>query len=149
MLLTKNVRFLLSAIWRDTLDILSRPMPSEGQVSRKEFTRLRVKKEALATLGVRWDIAAWLGRSVTHRETSSLARTAQSMEGAGLLWRNSRLGGNRTTHVRLTPEGRRLALELTVQKSPVATRRHRHHDRETQPASHSHSRVLQSTASSR
>ncbi|MGA2030688.1 MAG: hypothetical protein ABSG68_00390 [Thermoguttaceae bacterium] len=121
MFLTKNVRFLLLAIWRDTEEILRRPLPDEGEVSRREFARLRVERESLTSLGVRWDVSKWLDRRATHCEISRFARTTQGMERAGLLRRCSRVGGTRMTHVLLTPEGERLAQELAAGKTAGRT----------------------------
>jgi hypothetical protein len=112
MFLTKNVRFLLLAIWRDTLEILHRPHPAEGEVTRREVTRLTMERDSLTSLGVRWDVTKWLGRRATHCEISTFTRTTRRMELAGLLRRSSRVGGTRMTHVLLAPEGKRLAQEL-------------------------------------
>ncbi len=67
MFLTKNVRFLLLANWRDTREILGRSLPTAGEVAYRELARLKMERDWLNSLGVRWDVSKWLARPADDR----------------------------------------------------------------------------------
>ncbi len=63
------------------------------------------------------DLEAWLGHPPTNSERVIYHRESVRLEALGLVERHSLRGGRRTTHVRLTPAGRRLARELAEEES--------------------------------
>lgn len=100
---TKNVRIVLTGALQAT--------------ERLENSDLRAfDRQDFEALGIRYDLRAWLGRSPTASETSSINRTVKRMESEGLLECNAQwayLGGvSRTTHVKLTPAGERLGKQV-------------------------------------
>lgn len=57
------------------------------------------------------DLAGWLGREPTPSERVMLHHEQVRLESLGLLERHNLCGGRRTTHLKLTAEGERLARE--------------------------------------
>jgi DNA-binding MarR family transcriptional regulator len=67
------------------------------------------------------DLAGWLGREPTNSERVLFHREYIRLEDVGLIERcnlHGDRGGRRTTHLRLTPAGHRIAEELLVEKDP-------------------------------
>ena len=62
------------------------------------------------------NLAGWLGRAPTHSDHVLFHREYLRLEGMGLIQRVSLTGGRRTTHLRLTPAGRRLAEGLLAEE---------------------------------
>ncbi|HOI53861.1 MAG TPA: hypothetical protein PLP01_01295 [Phycisphaerae bacterium] len=58
------------------------------------------------------DLAGWLDREPTPSERVMFHHEQVRLEGLGVLERHNLSGGRRTTHLRLTAEGERLAREL-------------------------------------
>ena len=58
------------------------------------------------------DLEGWLGHVPTSSERVMFHHEGVRLEGLGLLKRHNLRGGRRTTHLRLTAEGERLAREM-------------------------------------
>jgi hypothetical protein len=58
------------------------------------------------------DLEGWLGHVPTSSERVMFHHEGVRLEGLGLLERHNLRGGRRTTHLRLTAEGERLAREM-------------------------------------
>lgn len=82
-----------------------------------EFARQRHEYERY---GVRHYLGRWLGHAPTAAQSAVFSRTLRSMAMFGLVERVRRWGGQRSTHVRLTPLGRSEAERLHVEREAQA-----------------------------
>ncbi len=103
MRLTQNVKIVLLGI----LDAVERTQVADlNSFDRDDFE----------VLGVSYAVRQWLGRDPTHSEEAMISRTVKAMEKAGLLERNAKwgylAGNSRTTHVKLTDAGEKLARRI-------------------------------------
>jgi hypothetical protein len=71
---------------------------------------------------VAMNLASWLGYVPTPSDRVGLARDCQRLADMGLLERHNLAGGARTTHLRLTEAGRKVAEGiLGAEEPPIAT----------------------------
>jgi hypothetical protein len=62
------------------------------------------------------NLPGWLGRAPTNSDHVLFHREYLRLEDMGLIQRESLTGGRRTTHLRLTPAGRRVAETLWAEE---------------------------------
>jgi len=79
--------------------------------------RLRIRK-AQAGL-VPMNLGGWIGHSPTNSECVLFHREYARLEGMGLLVRRNTYGGRRTSHLKLTPAGRRVAEQLLAEEDAL------------------------------
>jgi DNA-binding HxlR family transcriptional regulator len=111
--LTARQRLILAAVLADcrllaegagAADLASMPSARRGRF---------VLAVARARRGlVRPNVDSWLGRTPTASERVLFSRDYRRLEAMGLLERVNERNGRRTTHLRLTEAGRRLAERL-------------------------------------
>jgi hypothetical protein len=99
MTLTSHMRTLLRAIRAEAQRLAAPGRPSDG-AGRRDQDRGD---------GVRHDLAAWLGHEPSAAQSAVFSRALRRLEQLGLVFRVSRWGSTRTTHVQLTPAGRAAA----------------------------------------
>jgi len=115
MNLTPNMRTILVAILEEMRRLEAvgdRPSPGMDWDWWRGLWRERREYEEF---GVPHDLARWLGHAPTPSESAVFSRTLRNMEDLDLLARISRWGGRRTTHVRLSVEGRTAAEHLLAE----------------------------------
>lgn len=76
--------------------------------------RLRIRRAQAGYVPV--NVEAWLGAPPGNSETVMFHRAHVQLEKMGLIERHSMAGGRRTTHLKLTPEGRRMAEQILAEK---------------------------------
>jgi len=115
MRLTCHMKTVLRAVLADVRRIEAVPdRPPSGMV-RDAWRESWRERQELERFGVRHDLARWLGYPPSRSESAAFSRTLRQMEDLGLLVRVNRWGRRhptrvgRTTHVRLTPAGERMA----------------------------------------
>ena len=84
--------------------------------------RLRIRRAKEGYVPV--NISGWLGVPLTNSETVMFCREHERLERMGLLERCNLAGGTRTTHLRLTDEGKRIAegfLAKEAEEAPIDT----------------------------
>ena len=118
MRLTCHMRTILAAVLADIRRLEAVPdRPSPG-ISRDQWREAWRERQELEQFGVRHDLARWLGYPPSPSDSAVFSRTLRQMEDLGLLVRVNRWGRRsatrvgRTTHVRLTPAGERLAEDV-------------------------------------
>lgn len=79
--------------------------------------RLRIRRAMEGYLPISVD--SWLGGAATPSELVMFHRAQVQLEGMGLLERHNLVGGSRTTHLRLTQEGMRIAESLLAEEDPI------------------------------
>ena len=79
--------------------------------------RLRIR-HARAGL-VPMNLANWIGHAPTNSECVMFHREYTRLEGMGLIERCNLHGGRRTSHLKLTPRGRRVAEELLAEEDAL------------------------------
>ena len=110
MKLTEHTKTVLMSVLWDTRKLRrKRKSPNDGTAAWRDE---RMRRKELETLGVRYDLAGWLGRPTAASDSAVFSRTLRNMEDLVLLVRVSRWGGRRTTHVRLTRRGTTMAKQL-------------------------------------
>jgi hypothetical protein len=121
MTLTLHMREMLRAVLAETrrLEAVG-DRPPDG-MDREEWRDLWWERRDFESFGVAHDLARWLGHAPTTSESAVFSRALWNMEDMGLLARVSRWGGRRTTHVRLSTEGRTAAERLLVEDRQAET----------------------------
>jgi len=114
MHVTQRQRNILIGVLEDEYDLVG--MSPDGHTrSRVERGRRRViMRNARAGL-VPMNLAGWLGHMPSNSEHVLYHREYIRLEGMGLIERCNLTGGRRTTHLRLTPAGRRVAEVLLAE----------------------------------
>ena len=112
MALTPHMRTILTAVLADIHRLEAVPDRPPPGMSREDWRHARRERQELDRFGVRHDLARWLGYPPSPSDSAVFSRTLRRMEDKSLLLRVSRWGGRRTTHVRLTPAGKRRAEDL-------------------------------------
>lgn len=112
MHLTQRQRIVLIGVLEDERNLTKMPVDSHATTSRLDMGRRRIIiRNAQAGL-VPMNLAGWLGRAPTNSDHVLYHREYLRLEGLGLIERYNPHGGRRTTHLKLTPSGRRMAEQL-------------------------------------
>jgi len=115
MIVNNRQRIILTGVLADQRRIANQDVGQFDGMSRQQRGRHRLRiAEARAGL-VPIDLAGWLGREPTNSERVMFHREYGRLEARGLIERCNLHGGHRgrrTTHLRLTSAGRRLAEDL-------------------------------------
>jgi len=109
MVLTPHMRTILAAVLTDIRRIEAVPGRPPPGMFREDWREAWRERQELEQFGIRHDLERWLGYPPSPSDSAVFSRTLRRMEDKGLLIRVSRWGGRRTTHVRLTPSGKRRA----------------------------------------
>lgn len=119
MRITTNVRVVLTALLADEARIRDEHQRASElwhrdrfAYDRHEYGQIRARCEDLERLGVPSNLGGWLGHEPSPSDSASFSRTTRTMEAAGLIERHNWLGGHRTTHIKLTPAGEKVAKRI-------------------------------------
>lgn len=119
MQLTWRQKLILAGVLRDLGRLITIPRRAAGAravaQSRRQRRRIAAVRAGLAAI----DLAGWLGRQPICGERMAFCREYAALERLGLLTRVNLCGGLRTTHLRLTPAGRKVAEALPTEKSSI------------------------------
>lgn len=120
MQLTWRQRLILAGILRDLGRLITLPQHAAGACpvvqSRRQRHRVQTARAGLVAI----DLAGWLGRQPTCGQRMAFCREYARLERLGLLARVNLCGGLRTTHLRLTLAGRKVAQRLLAEQDAIA-----------------------------
>jgi hypothetical protein len=108
-------RKVLTGVLRDRRRLAGMPWDGPAGVARGELGRRRLCVRRARDGLVPMNLAGWIGHAPSDSERVLFHREHLRLEGMGLIERHNLHGGRRTTHLRLTPAGRRLAEELLAE----------------------------------
>jgi hypothetical protein len=109
MPLTQRQRTVLLGLLEDQRDLADMPTDVGSRLDRgRQRITVRNAQNGLVPM----NLPGWLGRAPTNSDHVLFHREYLRLEGMGLIERVSLTGGRRTTHLRLTRAGRRVAEAL-------------------------------------
>lgn len=112
MHLTQRQHIVLLGILEDQRRLSDMPTDAGSRLDRgRQRITIRNAQNGLVPM----NLAGWLGRAPTNSDHVLFHREYLRLEGMGLIQRVSLTGGRRTTHLRLTPAGRRMADALLAE----------------------------------
>lgn len=116
--LTWRQRLVLAGVLRGLGRLITNSRNAAGTtsaaLSRRQRRRIQAAKAGLAAV----HLAGWLGREPARAERMAFSREYAALERLGLLARVNVHGGLRTTHLRLTTAGRKIA-EALLSEEPA------------------------------
>ena len=120
--LTWRQEAILAGILRDQRAIAAAGWHAGDNLPPQQRGRLRVAFRRASEGLVAMNLASWLGFVPSPSDRVGLARDCQRLAALGLLERHNLTGGGRTTHLRLTEAGRKMAEGiLGAEEPPIAT----------------------------
>lgn len=121
MKLNDKQKLVLIAVLSDQWELAARDYHAGDNLPAMQKGRFRLAiKNARAGL-VPLALSSWLDHVPTASETVMFGREYERLERMGLLERVNLAGGRRTTHLRLTDEGSRIAEGLLAEEPAVDT----------------------------
>jgi len=113
MTMTQRQRTVLLGVFQDQRRLADTPTDIGSRLDRgRQRITVRNAQNGLVPM----NLAGWLGRAPTNSDHVLFHREYLRLEGMGLIERISLTGGRRTTHLRLTPAGRRMAEALWAEQ---------------------------------
>lgn len=113
MPLTQRQRTVLLGVLEDQRRLADMPTDVGSRLDRgRQCITVRNAQNGLVPM----NLPGWLGRAPTNSDHVLFHREYLRLEGMGLIERVSLTGGRRTTHLRLTPVGRRMAEALWAEE---------------------------------
>jgi hypothetical protein len=113
MPLTQRQRTVLLGVLEDQRRLADMPTDIGSRLDRgRQRITVRNAQNGLVPM----NLHGWLGRAPTNSDHVLFHREYLRLEGMGLIQRVSLTGGRRTTHLRLTPAGRRVAEALWAEE---------------------------------
>jgi hypothetical protein len=117
MSLTQRQRTILLGVLEDQRRLADMPTDVGSRLDRgRQRITVRNAQNGLVPM----NLPSWLGRAPTNSDHVLFHREYLRLEGMGLIQRVSLTGGRRTTHLRLTPAGRRMAEALWAEEYGLA-----------------------------
>lgn len=116
MNINERQRVILLGVLTDQQRLASMPPGSSRAMSRQQLGRYRIIIREAQQGMVRINLPGWLGRRPTNSECVLFHREYARLEDRGLIERCSYWGGRRTTHLKLTPSGRRIAEQFLAEE---------------------------------
>ena len=116
MTLTPHMQEILAIVLAESRRLEAVEDRPPADMDRDRWRELYRRRQEYQAYGVRHDLAQWLGRPVSPSDSAVFSRALRNMEAMGLVVRINCWGGNKTTHVRLTTDGRDLAQQLAKQQ---------------------------------
>jgi hypothetical protein len=113
MPLTHRQRTVLLGLLEDQRDLADMPTDVGSRLDRGRH-RIAVRNAQNGLVPM--NLPGWLGRAPTNSDHVLFHREYLRLEGMGLIQRVSLTGGRRTTHLRLTPAGLRMAEALWAEE---------------------------------
>jgi len=117
MHLNDRQKLVLLGVLEDQQRLLELPCGRDIGFSHDEVGRRRVLVRHAIDGLVPMNLADWIGRAPTNSDCVLFHREYQRLEAMGLLERINLYGGRRTSHLRLTSAGRRVAKQLWAQET--------------------------------
>ena len=116
MQLNERQRLILAGVLKDQRGLINLPVGGDVGLSRDHLGRRRIiVRDAQAGL-VPMNLGGWLGHVPSNSECVLFHREYLRLEGMGLLERHNLHGGRRTSHLKLTSAGRRVAERLLAEE---------------------------------
>jgi len=113
MPLNQRQRTVMLGVLEDHRRLSEMPTDTGSRLDRgRHRITVRNARAGLAPM----NLPGWLGRPPTNSDHVLFHREYLRLEGMGLIERCNLTGGRRTTHLRLTPAGRRTAEALLAQE---------------------------------
>jgi hypothetical protein len=113
---SERQRLVLLGVLRDQQQLSDSDGPEFAGLSRDVLGRRRLRAcQARAGL-VPMNLAGWIGHVPSNSECVLFHREYARLEGMGLLVRHNPYGGRRTSHLALTPAGRKLSQQLLAEE---------------------------------
>lgn len=109
-------RLILIGILQDQKRLAAMSWGDDHNMSRDALGRHRLRIHQAREGLVQMALEDWIGRRPTNSEHVLFHRACVQLEALGLIERHNFYGGRRTTHLRLTPAGRRAAEQLLFEE---------------------------------
>ncbi len=121
MNLTWRQETVLAGVLRDQRAIAAQDFHGGDNLAYmpKGNYRLRIRRAQAGYVPI--NLQGWLSAPPSNSESVMFHRTHIKLERMGLLERHNLGGGTRTTHLRLTEEGMRIAEGLLAEEAPIDT----------------------------
>ncbi len=116
MQLTPRQRLVLIGVLQDQRRLAEGLYGDSAGLSREAWGRHRLRAMQARDGLVPMALADWIGHAPTNSEHVLYHREYARLEDRGLLVRCNPFGGRRTTHLKLTPAGRRVAEDLLAEE---------------------------------
>ncbi len=113
-------RRILIGVLQDQQRLAAMPWGDEHGMSRDALGRRRLCIRHARQGMVPMALEDWLGYPPTNSDHVLCHRACVQLEGMGLLVRCNPFGGQRTTHLKLTPAGRHAAERLLAEETGVS-----------------------------
>ena len=109
-------RRILIGVLQDQQRLAGMPWGDDHSMSRDALGRHRLRIRHARQGMVPMALEDWLGHPATNSDHVLCHRACIQLEGMGLLVRCNPFGGQRTTHLKLTPAGRHAAERLLAEE---------------------------------
>ena len=109
-------RLVLMGVLRDQERLAAMPWGNDHSMSRDALGRHRLRIRQAREGMVPMALENWIGHMPSNSEHVLYHRGCVQLEGMGLLERVNIFGGRRTTHLKLTVAGRRVAEQLLAEE---------------------------------
>ena len=116
MQLNDRQRRILIGVLQDQQRLADMPWGDDHSMSRDALGRHRLRIRHARQGMVPMALEDWLGHPATNSDHVLCHRASVQLEGMGLLVRCNPFGGQRTTHLKLTPAGRHAAQRLLAEE---------------------------------
>lgn len=116
MRLNDRAKMILMGVLEDQKRLAAMSLAANGGMSREARGRRRLLILRAREGKVPLALEDWLGRAPTNSDRVLFCRECRRLEGMGLLVRCNDFGGRRTTHLKLTPQGRRAAERVLAEE---------------------------------
>ncbi len=116
MQLTPRQRLVIMGVLQDQRRLAEGLSDDGAGLSREAWGRHRLRATQARDGLVPMALAEWISHAPTNSEHVLYHREYARLEDRGLLVRCNPYGGRRTTHLKLTPAGRRVAEELLMEE---------------------------------
>ena len=113
-------RRILIGVLQDQQRLAAMPWGDDHNLSRDALGRHRLRIRQAREGMVPMALEGWLGHPPTNSDHVLCHRACIRLEGMGLLVRCNPFGGQRTTHLKLTPTGRHAAERLLAEETGVS-----------------------------
>ncbi len=121
MQFNERQRLILMGVLQDQKRLAEMPWGDAHGMSRDALGRHRLRIHQAREGMVPIALENWIGHQPTNSEHVLYHREHQRLEGMGLLVRCNPFGGHRTTHLKLTPAGKRVAEQLMAEEYGLGT----------------------------
>jgi hypothetical protein len=116
MQFNERQRLILMGVLQDQKRLAEMPWGDAHSMQRDALGRHRLRIRQAREGLVPMTLEEWIGHMPSNSEHVLYHRENQRLEGMGLLVRCNPFGGHRTTHLKLTPAGRRVAEQLLAEE---------------------------------